>query len=365
MKAVGRALAITVMLVASPHTQAEIRPSFHLEHCAWHATDIVVASEGGTIDGELGVVKVLAGGLKIGDSISVPELGQFRPKESRTVRPSWHTSDDKKAPLVLTGDKLVVFLKRGGDRAATNPTWSPASHFGGMKVSVVWITEGRVYGFTQVMNPGPSILTDQQLSEDELEQRVLSIIKTRSDLRACGKLVEAKQRAKVAAEFIDSPLYYARDEAFRLLSECGDDALPHLRALLRDQSKVRLHDEAIKALGAAGGEAVVPELTAIVEKELSFWRKTAPELEVGWWNGKGLEWEQVWPLQDRYSVVLEVFYTLRKIKSPACETAVRHFCDYWRSLSQLEDLDEMSRACDAVLKELPSENSEEERRAKH
>jgi len=119
-----------------------------------------------------------------------------------------------------------------------------------------------------------------------------------------------------------------------------------------------LHDEAIKTLGVAGGEAIVPELTAIVAKELSFWKKTAPELKVGWWNGKGLEWKLVGPLRDRYSVVLEVFYTMRKLKSPACRAAVREFRDYWRSLPQLEDksgLDQMSQACDAVLKELLSE----------
>ena len=368
MKTVGRVLAITIMLVSSPHVQAGIRPSFHLEHCAWNATDIVVASEGEAIDGKLSVLKVLAGALNIGDTISVPELDQFRAKESRTVRPPWRTSGDKNPPLVLSGDKLVLFLKRGGDKAATDPTWSPASLFGGMTVSVVWISDGRVYGFAQEINPGPSLLTDQRLSESKLEQRVLSIIKTRSDLRACGKLTEARRRAKVAAKFVDSPLYYARKEAFRLLSECGDDALAHLRALLRDQSKVRLHDETIKALGAAGGEAVVPQLTAIVEKELSFWKKTAPELKVGWWNGKGLEWKQVGLLRDRYSVVLEVFYTLRKIKSPACKAAVRDFRDYWRSLPQLEDksgLDQMSQACDAVLKELPRENIEEERRTTH
>ena len=143
MKAVGRALAVTVMFVASPYVQAGIRPSFHLEHCVWHATDIVVASEGDTIDGELGVVKVLAGGLKIGDSISIPELGQFRTKESRTVRSFWRTSDEKEPPLVLTGDKLVVFLRRGGDRAATDPNWNPASRFGGMKVSVAGMAEHR------------------------------------------------------------------------------------------------------------------------------------------------------------------------------------------------------------------------------
>ncbi len=362
MKAIKGAFALSIMLLASAQARAGERPSFNLEHCAWHATDIVLASEGEAIDGRLIVLKVLAGGLNIGDSITVQELGEFNLEESRTVRPFLHTSNDKESPLVLSGEKLVVFLRRGRDTSAKVPAWSPASRFGGMKVSAVWIADGHVYGFTQVKNPGPSILTDQSYSEDELEQRILSINKTRNDLRACAELPEAQRRAKVAARFVDSPLYYARKEAFRLLAECGDDALPHLRRILRDQHKLDLHDKAVKALGIAGGESVVPELIAMLEKELSFWRKTAPELKRGWWNGKGLEWDDVELLQDRYSVVREILYALRRIKSPACRSAVRDFRDYWRSLPQLEDksgLDQMSKACDAVLEALPSNDAEE------
>ena len=358
MKTFERMLAISIVLVASHSVQADVKPSFDLEHCAWNAADVVIVSGDAATDGKLRVLKVLAGSLKKGDAISVPKLDPFRAKENRTVRSIFRAADEEEPPQVLSGDKMVLFLKREGDTTATNRTWTPASHFGGIKVSFVWIDEGRVYGFMQMMNPGPCMLTELQFSEDKLENRVLSITKTRNDLLACGELADAEHRAKVAAEFTNSPLHYARDDAFKLLSECGKEALPHLRTLLHDQSKVQLHDDAIKALGSAGGEAVLPELTAIVEKELSFWKKTAPDLEVGWWNGKGLEWKQVELLRDRYSVVLETLYTLRKLKSPKCESAVTVFRDYWRSLPQLEDnngLDQMSQACDAVLNELPEQ----------
>jgi len=156
MKKVMREFLLSVMLLGSPHAQAETLPSFDLEHCAWHATDIVVASEGDTIDGELSALTVLSGGLKIGDSVSVPELGQFRLKESRTVRSFRNTSDDKEHPLVLTGERMMVFLKRGEGKTGSGPNWGPASpFFAGMDVSVVWIANGHVYGFTQVRNPGP------------------------------------------------------------------------------------------------------------------------------------------------------------------------------------------------------------------
>jgi hypothetical protein len=93
----------------------------------------------------------------------------------------------------------------------------------------------------------------------------------------------------------------------------------------------------------------------MLKSELDFWRNTAPGLKQGWWNGHGLEQKQVGPLQDRYSRTLEILYSLRKLKPPACKNQVAEFRDYWRSLPQLEDtsgLNQMSQACDAVLKAL-------------
>jgi len=99
----------------------------------------------------------------------------------------------------------------------------------------------------------------------------------------------------------------------------------------------------------------------MVETELAFWKRAAPTLKQGWWNGEGLEWEQVEPLRIRYGVVLEVFYSLKKIRPPECRSAVTEFRDYWCSLPQLEDrsgLSQMSQACDAVLNALPRDDIE-------
>ena len=362
------ALVVVLMLLTFVRANAAIRPSFMLEHCAWHATEIVVASEGQAIDGTLNVLAVWDGELAVGDSVSIPELSRFSSEESRTVRPYFDDIRDKTPPLVLSSQRMVLFLKRGENqlahgKAVTDTEWKPASLYGGMNVSVAWLAEDKVYAFTQVMNPGPSILGYQRYSEEELQRRITDIVKTRNELRAINGLTDISLKATEAVKYTDSPIYYAREEAFRVLGDAGADALPHLRGILRDSEKLRLHDEAINALGSAGGESVVPELTAIVEEELAFWKKTAPELKQGWWNGKGLEWNQVDPLRDRYSVVLEVFYTLRKIRSPASRTSVQNFRDFWRSLPQLEDksgLNQMSEACDKVLKALPRGGEESE-----
>ena len=350
-------LVFVFATILSGSLRAGIRPSFNLEYNTWNATDIVIATEGEEIDGQLRVLKVLVGSLKQGDAISIPELGQFLSKESRTVSRFWHGANDKAAPHVLTGGNLILFLKRDGGRADVNLVWKPASRFGGMKVSFVWIDKGQVYGFTQVINPGSAVLADQRLTEKKFKQKVLTIIKARKALLACSALHDTKDRAKTAAAFVYSPNYSVHKEAFSLLSGCGDDALPYLRLVLGNQDKRHLHDVAVEALGIAGGVAAVPELTKMVENELLFWEKTAPGLDQGWWNN--MSDERTGLLRERYSFVLEVFYTLKRLKSPACKTAVTEFRNYWRAFPQLEDksgLNQMSRACDEVLRALPRKN---------
>jgi hypothetical protein len=353
---------VTVLFLTMP-SHAGILPSFKLVYSAWHATDIVVVSEGEEIDGKLTVLAVWEGGLSVGDTISVPQLRAFASRESRTVGRLWK-SDRRKAPLVLPASRMVLFLKRAGrdvasDKQRGRPTWQPATLPGaGMKFTVVWIAESRVYAFTQVINPGPSVLTDQRYSEAEMRIEVERVVTERRLLRRIAALRDARARATQAAKHVGSTCYDAREEAFSILSDAGEAALPVLGRLLRDETKAGLHSRVVKALAAAGGETVAVELTDMVEHELRFWKKTAPGLKRGWWNAEGIKWEQVGPLRDRYSIVLEVFYALRKIRSPVCRDAVTRFRDYWRSLPQLDDrrgLDQMSNACDAVLRALPEE----------
>ena len=79
----------------------------------------------------------------------------------------------------------------------------------------------------------------------------------------------------------------------------------------------------------------------MVESELAFWKKTAPGLKPGWWNN--MQDKRVGLLRQRYGFVLQIFYALKRLKSPGCEKAVAEFRDYWRSLPQLEDKNGLER----------------------
>ena len=199
------------------------------------------------------------------------------------------------------------------------------------------------------------MLTDQGITEKQLKARAIESAKLRSELDAISALQDPIKIAQAALPYTESSNYLAVRAAFQLLADSGEAGLPYLRAILQDPEKHRLHRATVKALSAAGGPAVARELTTIVQDQLAYWKKTAPDLKQGWWNGQGLEWEEVRVLRNKYGFILEVFYTLRELKDPQCKEAVEAFRDYWRSQPVLEDpsgLTQMSEACDKVLEAL-------------
>lgn len=362
----GRIVLLTclVLLAASSICVAGIRPSFMLDHSAWHATDIVVAAEGEKIDGKLSVIEVWKGRLSQGDVLAVTGLQMFANEASRTVKQFGGAKREKKPPVVVSGERMILFLRRGSPRTGkeeppSGPAiWQPASLFGGMKVSVVWIEGETTYAFTQVMNPGPSILTRQRYSEKEMKKRMREIADIQNSLAKVAEVSAPADRVEKAAPYVTSNVYYARREAFRILAACKTPAVPLLRKMLADESKASQYGAIVDAMADAGGSELGQEFTQIVEEELKFWKAEAPSLQKGWWNGKGLDWAKIRKLRDRYSKILHVFYGLRKMKFEGSRNAVQTFRDYWRSLPQLEDksgLDQMSQACDTVLRALDQE----------
>ncbi len=360
-------LAVLAIFIIPLLSYAEIGPSFELGYSTWHASDIFIASEGAVYDGTVTVTAVWDGDLSVGDSVFVPGLAEFTSEESRTLHPAW--GSENKESRVISPEKLILFLRRKPIRTPRTDNseethkedgveWYSASWFSSMQASLAWLEKDEIYAFTQIMNPGPSLLIPQRCSKKEMKDRVDLILKVRKKLEAVGRIANPETRAREAAECANLPTAYACETAFDILTGCGEAALPVLREILADGSQARVHRGAMKALAAVGGESVAPELTEIVSKELAFWKKTAPTLQVGWWNGAGFSLEQAQPLRGRYCVVLEALRALVNIKAPACRGAVTEFRDFWRSLPQLEDksgLNQMSQTCDRILHGLPKE----------
>ena len=357
-----KALLTCVVILASPSLSvAEIRQSFMLDHSAWHATDVVLATEGEKIDGRLSVVETWKGALSPGDALTVTGLHIFANEASRMVTRLGGAKHEKKPPVVVSGERMILFLRRSPRRTGKGQpppgpaTWYPASQFGGMKVSVVWVEGETTYAFTQVMNPGPSILNRQRNSQGEMKERVREIAAIQSSLTKIAGVPVPEKRAEKAAPYTKSNVYYARGEAFRILAACKTPAVPILRKMLADKSNANQYGPIVDAMADAGGSELGAEFTQILTEELKFWKAKAPSLQKGWWNGKGLDGAQVRKLRNRYFKTKHVLYGLRKMKFQGSRNAVQAFRNYWRSLPQLEDksgIDQMSQACDAVLKTL-------------
>ena len=359
---------VILVLLCGSHslTSAGIRPSFGLEGNTWNATHIVVVTEGKTIDGIFRVLESWKGDLNPGDTIKVPELASFKAESSRTVSDPWYQKPGTNPGLVVTGDRMVLFLKNdssnsvsegghNGLRSTAKMQWKSPNFYKDMTVSVVWIEQGKTYAFVQVMNPGPSLLISLGQSEEDLQDSEQKIKYVQDSFLQAAAITDPDRRAEALAPYLHHSLHEARDAAFEALGRTGKPALPVLQRMLADDSLLDIHGKLIEVLAEVGKGDVGPHLTAVVEKGLEFWRLTGPGLRRGWWNGTGFNsWEDSVPLRDRYMEVYGALLALRKRPYRESEKVVIQFRDFWHSLPQLQEIgsDQMTQACDDLLREL-------------
>jgi Surface antigen variable number repeat len=357
--------SLLLLFFSYTHVSAGIRPSFDLETCAWNATDIVVVTEGKKIDGVFRILETWKGDINPGDTIKIPELASFQSESSRVVSNAWYQTE-KTSRLVVTGDRMILFLKRDSQAAArqmedgaplpaASIKWKSANFFDDMNVSVVWIEREQAYGFVQLVNPGPSLLTRVAASEDEFKNQVLAIRATRTSFLRAAEISDPGRRAEALLPFVRHSLYQAQDAAFAELIKTGPAALPFLRQLLADDSLLDIHSNLVQVLAEAGKNDAGPDLFGLVTKDLEFWKKTAPLLKTGWWNGNGLgSLEDAEPLRHTYGRDYEAIGRLKKRPYPEARVLLTEFRDFWRSLQQLEEvgLDQMTKTCDEALAEL-------------
>jgi hypothetical protein len=366
MKILITLTAVLFLLAVSSTALAGMRPSFDPEGCSWRATDIVVVTEGSQIDGNFKVIETWKGDLKPGETISVPELAQFNKKDARLIySAAWYDKDYDGKPRYVSGERMILFLRDArkpqddpevDDRQTvasetSTSRWKPTNPMGTeMKYSTVWIENGKVYCFIQVMNPGDSVLVSLG-PETELKTEVDCVVSTQIGLNTALAVTDVAARAESLEPFAKDSISSASDRAFAGLTECGEAALPVLRRMLRDESLGELHESVIEAFAKAGGKAVGPELTAWLEKEVAFWKRIGPTLQMGWWNGDGFDQgvEAAEPLRRRYGLLLHGVYAVGAIRYSPAEPVLIELNNLSRSVPQL-DFEQIADACDEVLR---------------
>ena len=354
-----RALLLAATVVGVSRVQAAIRPSFNLETCAWNATHIVVVSDADKGGDNRTVVESWRGDLKPGDTISIPALL----RGSRRVETPFLIDKDS-PPKFVTGARMILFLVKARrvekDDAERGNEWVGADFFGSMATSVVWVEKDETYAMIQVMNPGETLLVPQGEPEEKIKARTRAVLSAQDSLRATESIVDLAKRAEEIDARMPALPYCAQQEALGRIRRCGETALPVLRKMLESKSRRELGSDAVESIAAILGDKAGPELTAILQGELGFWRTTGPGLKSGWWNDF-ITRTDVDTLRNKYSIVYAALYSLRAHRFAGCKETVTAFRELWATLPQLSEVgnDQIGEECRNVLRELPQSTSSE------
>src|SRR5205807_1960456 len=104
-----------------------------------------------------------------------------------------------------------------------------------------------IYVFMQIMNPGPSRVTELldwdtaaedsgagAITEAGLKARVSQVVRTQQQITSAIQIEDKRSRAEHLKSYVHSDLWPARNLAFEELGKAGPPALPVLRAMLDD-----------------------------------------------------------------------------------------------------------------------------------
>jgi hypothetical protein len=292
-------LVAMLTIIAIP-VDASIRPSFGLDGCSWNATHIVLVKTTAR-DGVFSVVESLKGDSKPNDVLEIPELKPAKDAVpiSKYPKPPGFVPQDlsEQIPSQPVGSRMILFLKRRADKdealpsagGATGIRWEPASAFGGMKVSAIWIDAGKGHCFQQWENPGPSALVEcwqfsTVMSSDVavLTSRIQSVLRVQRDLAATVAMNNAEVRAERLGRIALGDVYEARREAMDALGKSGSIALPEVFQVMDSSPAFYDGQRLIQMLVEAAGKDSGSQLHARLQQDVIYWKAVGPTLTQDW-----------------------------------------------------------------------------------
>lgn len=273
-------LASTSAGWAAPGGVVVGEPDFFLDRNAWKATDILVVSEGPTIDGRVRVVEVWRGSEQVGEDLELPELTRFAPETARVfggprvetrrygLRVTRDVPGPDETPRVVAADRLVLFLVRKDERLA--PVSDAAS-------SLAFVDRGEVFVMGQTWMDLSSVLV-REGRESDLRARILELERVREAWTATLAIPEPARRVAALHPYLDE--WVLQDEAIEALAACG----PQGTAVLLERLRARLSEpfpcvdeHLVRTLVEAGGDLARLELLALLDEEAVFWEGESPD----------------------------------------------------------------------------------------
>ena len=363
----------TFVLLAACCAFGAVRPSFSVDFSSWDATHIVVVTPVSD-DGKFQVLESWKGDLLPGATILVPELKPDA--ESKSVDEcvneiGAHTfTGCTSVPIAFPGSKIVLYL--GNTEKPGKPgEWAASNFMGDMKASVAWIQGGDAYGFSQFINPGPSVFAHlgypllvadgvkvERLTETNLKEKTFNVLHLRQQVDAATAISDPKTRAEALKSFADTEIRPARLFVVKRLGKCGEAALPTIRLMLDDREFASIADSLVEQYVVAGGASAGPELNSRFEADLRYWQSIAPTLREGWWTTNEEMYAGPHIKRNHYSQTIALIRALDQLHyQPALPTAI-HLRDFWRSWPQLSSLPAMADEADQLAKHLQVPGSE-------
>lgn len=347
-------LVIFLTITASP-LPAGIRPSFSLDGCSWNATHIVLVQTT-HLHGVFSVVQSWKGDLNPGDSLEVPDL---RPEKdavaiSRYPKPEGFGFDDtqvipQRTPRQPVGSQMILFLKKMDDGGTPSPSmgeaagtrWQPASGWGGMKVSALWIDGGKGFCFRQWENPGPSALyecSDFSVMSSEvgvLIARIERVLKVQNELAfALTVQMSPELKADRLGHIALGDVWEGQREALEALGKSGTVALPQILQVMDKPPVPSDGTLTMRALMEAAGKDSGRILHARLQQDLIYWKAIAPTLTPGWSR------QLIEPGASLFVKFDETKFLIRELDqeryAPAAQTAAE-LRDFWVSQPVLYD----------------------------
>lgn len=356
-------MAILAVLLATQVAEARIEPSFNPEQATWNATHVILVTPDIKREGALRIEESWKGDLKPNDEAPVRDtvLGS----SSKII---WDDIIKPREvdPKAVTNHRVVLFLtqKKGeNDRV----TWESAVAWempGKQRafetiLSTIWIEDGKAYAIQQMKNPGPSHMHPlgwhevQHLDEHQLKDQVLQLVALQQKINDLLQIEDLGERAKSAQQVMQPKHWYVWQHGFETLRDCGQAAVPVWCEFLKDESLFARHVEIIKQLSRYDDEAATAAFVSVVNRELEYWKKTAPILPKTWRGGKDLPPHVFDSARDHNLRLTWVLESLAKHPTPLAKQPVQDLRDYFLSLPQLDDNKgqrHISKLCDRVLK---------------
>ncbi|MEM8739190.1 MAG: hypothetical protein AAGG38_12045 [Planctomycetota bacterium] len=342
-------LATATVWVWTWPTAAAIRPSFDLDSALARATDIAWVDEGAVIDGDFTVRRVWRGELEVGETLMLPDLAEMADPDMR-VPHRWILPGQEADPPIA-GRELIVFLVRPAQDEPDPDTgaWRGAGRYTDIdpRYGGVWLEGGRTYSFVQVINPGPSVLTEG-VSRLQMEATI-----------AAHQVIQAGRDAAVAegdaAALLDAVwtfdamgFHLSSLLGFEAVSGMGAAGAEQLRGVLADRSRLAWHAHGLEALVRTGQPGVEDDLWAAVDEGYEYFRETLPSLQAGWWNH--LEDPRTSGHREQYGRLIRALGLLREVHPvPRDHPRLVQLVDLWtHHQSATRGLEQMVEACVAL-----------------